>query len=354
VADDPHLIAQDIADRLLMSAGITTNGFLANASSVCLLDRIGTASTVAALEDTVSQELLGPLCVRGQRMVVGGHTGAGKSTFSLALAKAVTEESELLGWRGAGGRALVVDLEQGLRTIKRRLAESGLSGSESVDIMRVPEGLALDRNQRERDELGSILADGGYSLVVVDPLYKAHAGDSNDERAMVGLMGVLDAWRAEYGFCLAIPMHMRKPPPQGGTLTMHDIFGSSGLVRGAEVVVGLERLSPGMSRLHFWKDRDGDLPVGEKWMLTFERERGFERATQKEKAVDAIGHLVSARPGLTSTEIADETGFAKRTVMAALSQLRAVGETTGNRNERRWSMPPSEEDEEHYERLASA
>jgi hypothetical protein len=338
VADDPHLIAQDIADRLLASAGVTTNGFVANASSVCLLDRIGTASTVAALEDAVNDELLGPLCVRGQRVVVGGHTGAGKSTFSMGLAKAITEESEFLGWRGAGGRALVVDLEQGLRTIKRRLSESGLSASESVDIMRVPEGLALDRNQRERDELGSILADGGYSLVVVDPLYKAHAGDSNDERAMVSLMGVFDAWRAEHGFCLAIPMHMRKPPPQGGTLTMHDIFGSSGLVRGAEVVVGIERLSTGMSRLHFWKDRDGDLPVGDKWMLSFERERGFERAADRQSCAERLRwRLAESAWVLSAEDLAAELGVTRRTVDKALKEIGATPRH-GPKNAKVWGL----------------
>jgi energy-coupling factor transporter ATP-binding protein EcfA2 len=353
IADDPAresaLRALHEVERTLGTLG--NGGYEWRPRMECpLRERLVSCAALTAIEAGPQEELLGPLCVRGQRVVVGGHTGAGKSTLTLAISKAIAHEEELLGWRGAGGKVLIVDLEQGLRTLKRRIAEVGLDESEDVDVLRLPEGIALDSDVPRREELHEIVAEGGYAAVALDPLYKAHGGDSNDERAMVDLMRILDGWRAQHGFALLIPMHMRKPPPAGGTLTMHDIFGSSGLVRGAEVVVGIERLSPGMSRIHFWKDRDGDLPVGEKWMLTFDREQGYERATQREKAVDVIAYLLTERPGLTSDEIAAETGFAARTVKATLKKLEAVGETTGNRNERRWSMPEVVDDE-HYQEL---
>jgi len=43
--------------------------------------------------------------------------------------------------------------------------------------------------------------------------------------------------------------------------SVHDLFGSSAYVRGAEVVLGLRRVSDGYAKLHFLKDRDGDLPI---------------------------------------------------------------------------------------------
>lgn len=358
IADDP---ARESALRALQEVERTL-GALGNGGGYewrphveCpLRERLVSCAALTAIEAGPQEELLGPLCVRGQRVVVGGHTGAGKSTLTLAMSKAIAHKEELLGWRGAGGKVLIVDLEQGLRTLKRRIAEAALDESEDVDVLRLPEGIALDSDVPRREELHEIVAGGGYAAVALDPLYKAHGGDSNDERAMVDLMRILDGWRAEHGFALLIPMHMRKPPPAGGTLTMHDIFGSSGLVRGAEVVVGLERLSPGMSRIHFWKDRDGDLPVGEKWMLTFDREQGYQRAVAKEKAVDAVAFLLADEPRLTSAQIAEKTGFAPRTVKKALQDLRAVGETMGNRNERLWSLPADEAEEERWEEMAGA
>ena len=48
-------------------------------------------------------------------------------------------------------------------------------------------------------------------------------------------------------------------------------------MRGAEVVLGLQRVRDGYAKLHFLKDRDGDLPIGAAWGLLFDREQGFRR-----------------------------------------------------------------------------
>jgi hypothetical protein len=59
--------------------------------------------------------------------------------------------------------------------------------------------------------------------------------------------------------------------------SIHDLFGSSAYVRGAEVVLGLRRVSDGYAKLHFLKDRDGDLPISTAWGLLFDQEEGFRR-----------------------------------------------------------------------------
>ena len=92
-----------------------------------------------------TSHLLGELVVRGYRTLVGGDTSAGKTTFTLALLAAILKGEEFLGFQGSGGaRALVVDLEQGLRSVKRRLREAGLDESEGIRvgtvIREVPDG----------------------------------------------------------------------------------------------------------------------------------------------------------------------------------------------------------------------
>jgi AAA domain/DnaB-like helicase N terminal domain len=237
-----------------------------------------TARDLVALPDPPGEdELLGSLAARGQRLVIGGHTGEGKTTLALALVKAAVSGEGFLGWHGQGGcRALVIDAEQGLKTIKRRLREAGLDDCEAVEIAMVPDGLSLDSDPGDIAALEARLAAGAYDLVVADPLYKLHTGDSNEERQAVNLMRRLDTWRVEYGFALILPVHCRKPIP-GTKFSIHDLFGSSAYVRGAEVVIGVRRIARGVSELHFLKDRDGDLPVGDKWRLLFDRESGFRR-----------------------------------------------------------------------------
>jgi hypothetical protein len=288
-------------------------------------------------------ELLGPLVVAGQRTVVGGYTGEGKTSFVLRLVKAITAGEEFLEWTGAGGRALIVDAEQGLRTIKRRLREVGLEKSDLVDYLQVPDGLALDGDSDAR-RLEQVLTGGAYDLVLADPLYKLHRGDSNEERHAVDLMRRLDQWRADLGFALLLTTHPRKRQPQGTRFTIDELFGSGAYTRGAEVVLGLKRLRPGYSRLHFFKDRDGDLPsIDETWGLLFDQERGFRRDPEdgqvKPSAADRVSELLVADPGMSMEQLETASGYKERTVRDALKALGAVG----SGKPKRWTLTSTQE-----------
>ena len=151
------------------------------------------------------------------------------------MAAAVALQREWLEWSGAGGKVLIIDAEQGLRTIKRRLREAGLDHAKKVDYLRVPDGLNLDEdNGADVLRLEALLEAGGYDLVIADPLYKLHRGDSNEERQAVDLMRRLDHWREQWRFALLMLVHLRKPPPQGARFSIHEFFGSGGYLRGAE------------------------------------------------------------------------------------------------------------------------
>src|ERR1035437_5194127 len=131
--------------------------------------------------------------------------GEAKTTITFQTPRAVTEQREFLGWSGAGGRVLVIDAEQGLRTIKRRLREAGLDKSDRIDYVRVPDGLSLNSDAAQVAEVERLLAAGEYAVVIADPLYKLHTGDSNDERGAVDLMRVFDGWRERFRFAFILP-----------------------------------------------------------------------------------------------------------------------------------------------------
>ena len=98
--------------------------------------------------------LLGPLVVRGSRTIIVGDTGHGKTTLAAQLAAGVLTGAEVLGYRGAGaGPILIVDLEQGLRSLQRTAREVGLDGREDVLFVHAPDGLSLDSDKVDRDEL---------------------------------------------------------------------------------------------------------------------------------------------------------------------------------------------------------
>jgi hypothetical protein len=292
--------------------------------------RVATAREVCDLpEPSRSRQVVGPLLVRGERTVLGGHTGEGKTTFGLQMIRAAVSGDDFLGYEGSCGRALVIDAEQGLRVVKRRLSEARLDACNDVDYLRVPDGLRLDQDGSEAGELEAIIAGGEYAAVLFDPLYKLHGGDSNEERDAVALMRRLDRWREQHDFALLLATHCRKPY-QRSSLTLHDLFGSSAYTRGAEVVLGVQKVGPGRSRLHIFKDRPGDLPQGEVWKLSFDREQGFQRdpddSPRGARAIDLVRALLCERPGLSKREIQEATGKKERTVSKALNDLAAVSD----------------------------
>jgi hypothetical protein len=280
-----------------------------------------TAKALCELPDPpASDELLGGLVARRQRTVLGADTGAGKTTMTLAMLSAITLERELLGFTGSGGRGLVIDAEQGLKTIKRLLREAQLDDSDAIDFIRAPDGLALDSDDAEAAGIERRIAEGEYDAVVADPLYKLHRGDSNAEREAVDLMRRFDGWRERYGFALILPVHTRKPA-QGARFSMHEFFGSSAYLRGAEVVLGLQRVRDGYSRLHFFKDRDGELPVGSAWGMLFDRERGYRRdpedGKKKRTTLDEMRELLEADPTMSDAQLMEATGKSARTIRSA-------------------------------------
>ena len=273
-----------------------------------------------AKEEPGYQPLLGPFVMRGLRTLIGARTGEGKSTFVMHMVKAIVHGEEFLGYEGIGAnddgeapQVLIIDAEQSLPDIQRLAEECDLTESRDVHYIMAPDGLDLAEGTHDAAEIEQILEELRPDILVLDPLYKSHRGDSNDEREAVDFMRLLDRWRSEYGFALILPVHTRKGSKQtpDAAPTMDDIFGSGAFARGAEIIFGLQQKSPGFSRLHVWKHRPG-------WLhrdiidMVFKREEGFRRA-----AVEELKHTVEQQiveilrtkgRGMTAEEIVMELG----------------------------------------------
>ena len=218
-------------------------GFTPDPSEVFSLE-VRTAREISALpEPDDSDMLVGPLVRRAARIVIVADTGHGKTTLAMQLASAALTGWEVFGHFGAKvSCVLVVDLEQGIRSIKRTLTEAGMAEREDVLYVAAPDGLALDSDEEHREELERIVDANRPDVLVLDPYYKAHRGDSNEERGVVDLMRYLDALRARFGFALILPAHPRKD--QTGET---GLASSSSTTSPAPVPLPVERSSPSRS-----------------------------------------------------------------------------------------------------------
>lgn len=235
-----------------------------------------TARRLTAAPDVGAAHLLGPLLADGQRTVVLGETGAGKTTLSLGLLAAALTGSPMLGYQGADvGPALLVDCEQGKRSLQRALAEAGLAGRDDLHVVSIPGGVHLDRDQDARAELEALVASLQPRIVLLDPAYQLVSTDSRT--AMLKMVSLLDRLRAEYGFAVLLPMHPRKSTTstRRRVLGLDDVAGTGASIWNAELVLGLERVADGQALLRVLKDRDGALGQGLELPLAFVRGQGF-------------------------------------------------------------------------------
>jgi hypothetical protein len=295
---------------------------------------VQTAAALTAQADAETDLLLGPLVEAGKRTIVLADSGHGKTTLTQQMLAGILTGGDVLGYEGAEvGPVLIVDLEQGLKSIRRGLREPGLADRKDVLVVSVPDGLALDRDPAHLAELDRVIGEHRPVAVALDPYYKAHAvDDPNAERPVVDLMRILDQLRARHGFALILPAHPRKDVPgRNGArkLTLHDVAGSGAVVRGAEVVLGIERLGHGYARLRILKDRDGDLPVGEAWQLIFSRDQGFRLDPKEQKSDEEIETTIAARAQagdlLTVKEWAAELAIRQRRAKETLDRMAAAG-----------------------------
>lgn len=146
-------------------------------------------------------------------------------------------------------------------------------------------------------------------------------------------MRYLDGLRARYGFALILPAHPRKDQTgRDGArkLKLDDVAGSGAVTRGAELVIGLERLAHGFGRLRILKDRDGDLTVGEEWPLLFTRGEGFrldpKAETTQEELERRILELGSNDTWRTYKDYATELGVRQKRAKEMLEALAESGQ----------------------------
>ncbi|MGH3006525.1 MAG: AAA family ATPase [Gaiellaceae bacterium] len=231
-------------------------------------------------------ELVGPFLRRGRITLLGATTGHGKTTFGAQMLAAGVLGGDFLGWTAAGGlRVLVLDLEQHLEDIREQLDAVGLADCELVDYAPIPEGLQIDRDREQLAELERVVAAKPYDVVRVDPFYKLHAADSSEELQARALVRLTRRWVNRHGFALLMDTHTRKRIEGRAGFTLDDLFGSSLFARDPEVILGLQLVEDGFSRLHVFKARGrrGDIGTGQTIDLLYSDDELFCRRPDEDE-----------------------------------------------------------------------
>ena len=247
---------------------------------------------------------------RGDRVILTGHEGTGKSTLLRQLAVQCAsgihpftlEDMDPL-------TVLFVDLENSRKQSKRKLRPLRIAAGErypaklmhpvihgqGLDLTTLPDQIWLDERIRaDRPD-----------LLFIGPIYKMVGGDPTEEEPARKVVNLLDQMREHYGIAMFIEAH--SPHAQNGSKRVERPYGASIWVRWPEF--GLHLAPTG--QLNHWRgDRDerqwpAALKRGGDWPWSPELDPKAHTFARVLDLLTERGQVLSYR------ELADELGVSK-------------------------------------------
>ena len=170
-------------------------------------------------EDPDYDWLIPGLLERGDRVIVTGGEGAGKTTLQRQIATQTAAGIHPFdGGDMAPMRVLLVDLENGRRMTRRKLRPLRLAAGARLErgqlrVIVRPEGIDL-LDEGDRAWLAARVAANEPELLIIGPLYKMASGDPTEERVARSVARCLDELRETHRVALLIEAHQRHAAPR--------------------------------------------------------------------------------------------------------------------------------------------
>jgi hypothetical protein len=192
-------------------------------------------------------EIIHGVLRKGHKMLISGPSKAGKSWALQQLCIAVAEGKQWMGFQVVKGRALYVNCElaraSSIWRFHRLYDELGIkkTSMDSIDVWNIraaATGMSklapkLIRRAKERAE--------GYSIIILDPLYKVEEGDENAAHVMTSLFNLFEVVAMKTGAALVYAHHHSKGD-QGGKKAGDRGSGSGVILRDPDALLDLTEL----------------------------------------------------------------------------------------------------------------
>lgn len=152
------------------------------------------------------------LLERGDRLILTGQEGKGKSTLLRQIAVQVASGIHPFNLEAIPAkRVLAIDLENGRRHVRREFRPLRLSAGEHLlpgFMVPVVWPAGIDLLQKEdRHRFTDLLAAVGADLLILGPSYKLAGGDPTSEEVARKVTQVLDELREEYDLGIILEAH---------------------------------------------------------------------------------------------------------------------------------------------------
>lgn len=267
--------------------------------------------------------LIPGLLERGDRLIVTGPEGGGKSTFlrqlSVQMAAGIhpftLEEIEPIN-------VLMLDLENSERQTRRKIRPLRIQAGRRLDpkhlrVRIISQGINLS-NAVHQDWLDKRLEVNCPDVLVTGPLYKLADGDPTEEKVAKPVAVFLDHMRVKHGIAIIIEAHSPHAATAGGKRPERP-YGWSGWLRWPEFGI---HLSDKGNLTHWRGQRDERewpslLKRGGVWMWEAVTDPGAVRFA------DMLAHCRSIGAIQSNRKIAEAIGTSEPTVRRAIENNRA-------------------------------
>ena len=208
---------------------------------------------------------------QGHKMLLAGPSKAGKSFSLIALAIAIAEGRQWMGFRCAQGKVWYVNLELDDISCKHRIRDVykalGIEPEHlsNIDIWNL-RGRAVPMDKLAPSMIRRA-KQRGYSAIIIDPIYKVITGDENSAEQMAHFCNQFDRVCAGAS-CAVIYCHHHSKGSQGGKRSMDRASGSGVFARDPDALLDMIEL-PVSEQLRKSEEDKAVCAVCREWLQRF-------------------------------------------------------------------------------------
>ena len=222
---------------------------------------------------------------QGHKMLLAGPSKAGKSFSLIALAIAIAEGQEWMGFQCAQGKVWYVNLELDDISCKHRIRDVyralGIEPKNlsNIDIWNL-RGRAVPMDKLAPSMIRRA-KQRGYAAIIIDPIYKVITGDENSAEQMAHFCNQFDRVCAGAS-CAVIYCHHHSKGSQGGKRSMDRASGSGVFARDPDALLDMIEL-PISEQLRKTEEDKAVCSVCKDWLHRFLDKRYRDNVSQDDE-----------------------------------------------------------------------
>ena len=220
--------------------------------------------------DETPDEVISSILYEGGKLIITGDSKSGKTCLSQNLAVCIASGHPWLNkYQCKQGKVLYINLEIRKEMLKRRF--KAIFKELDIDMTRENvsnirpwnlRGKALPLDELAPKVIRRARAEGPFTAIVLDPVYKVQQGDENSAEAISKFCNALDKIAEETGAAVIYDHHHPKGDA-GGKKAIDRGAGSGVFARDADALIDISNLDPGNDASDLVKEltKNGEKPM---------------------------------------------------------------------------------------------